>query len=71
MSRFNADGGQARAREAIVKPLRQRPGFETNSLEGAVDTSQHIADVDRVRNRLCLKDHSALGIDNADAGHLQ
>lgn len=68
---FDADGGQASGREPIVEPLRQGTGLETNPFKGAIDPGQNFTDIGRVRNRLPFKEHSAVGIDDADAGHLK
>src|SRR6202049_5160970 len=68
--RLNTDHRQARFGKRAVKPLRQRPGFQSNSLEVVGGVSQHRQQCLGFARYLHFSSNLARVIPNADAGLL-
>src|SRR5271166_5611060 len=68
--RLNTDHRQARFGERAVKPLRQRPSFQSNSLEVVGGVRQHRQQRLRFAGYLHFPNDLARVIHNADAGLL-
>src|SRR5215471_3871354 len=70
MSRLNADHRQARFGKNAVKPLRQRSGFQPNSLEAIEGARQYLQESFRLTRHPRFPHDLARIIDNADARFL-
>jgi hypothetical protein len=68
--RLDADRRQACFGENAEQPLRQRPSFQTNTLEVVGGVCQHRQQSVRFARNLHLPNHLARIIHNADAGLL-
>src|SRR5499426_4089376 len=67
MSRLNADHRQARFGQNAVKPLRQRSGFQPNSLEAIEGVRQNLQESFRLTCHPRFPHDLARIIHNADA----
>src|SRR5262249_10499632 len=70
LPRLNADHRQARFRENAVKPLRQRSGFQSNSLEAIDAVRQHLQEGFRLTRHPRFPHDLARIIHDADARFL-
>src|SRR4249919_773258 len=70
MPRFDTDHRQVRIGQRAVKPLRQRPGFQSNSLEVVGGALQHRQQCFRLARYLHFPNDLPRVIHNADAGLL-
>src|SRR5436190_11068346 len=68
--RLNADRRQACYSEDAVKPLRQRPGFQSNSLEAIDAVRQNLQESFRLTCHSCFPHDLARIIHNTDARFL-
>src|SRR5215472_12612728 len=68
--RLNADHRQARFRENAVKPMRQRSGFQSNSLEAIDGVRQHLQEGFRLTRHPRFPHDLARIIHDADARFL-
>src|ERR1700675_3546501 len=70
MPRLNTNHRQARFRESAEKPLRQRPGFQSDPLEVVSGVLQHSQQSVRCARYLHFPHDPARVIHKADAGLL-
>src|SRR6266478_4179948 len=70
MSRLNTNHRQTRFRENAVKPLRQRSGFQPNSLEAIDGVRQNLQESFRLTRHPRFSHDLARIIHNADARFL-